>query len=383
MDKEYALVLAGGGTKGAYQVGVWKALKQLNIKVKAITGTSIGSLNAALILQDDLDAMIKLYENIEINDIMSVSNKIDSNKDIFAMSNLKSIAIDYINNKGIENEPLRKTINKYIDIDKIYKSDIDFGLVTYSIKDKVPLQLFKEEIPKDEMVDFLLASSCFPIFKSQKIGKFEFVDGGLYDNTPINMLIKKGYRNIIVVNLDGLGFNKRIVDKNVYLKCISPTEGLGGTFNFNHRKIKNNITLGYLDTMKCFNKLQGNIYYFSFNEFVKMLKEFNLQTIYGLENAAKIYKIKRDKIYKFEEFVQVLIEKHKNAKKEYEKIKKGLLTKDIKQVNNIFNSKLAICLATDIYLDSPMSKKFTYLKNIAQKFTDSVEALLELENYLK
>ena len=37
-EKEYGLVLAGGGTKGAFQIGVWKALKELNIKVKAIAG---------------------------------------------------------------------------------------------------------------------------------------------------------------------------------------------------------------------------------------------------------------------------------------------------------------------------------------------------------
>lgn len=55
MDKEFGLVLAGGGTKGAYEVGVWKALKELNISITAIAGTSIGALNAALILQDDFE----------------------------------------------------------------------------------------------------------------------------------------------------------------------------------------------------------------------------------------------------------------------------------------------------------------------------------------
>ena len=33
-EKEYGLVLAGGGTRGAYQVGAWKALQELNIKLK-------------------------------------------------------------------------------------------------------------------------------------------------------------------------------------------------------------------------------------------------------------------------------------------------------------------------------------------------------------
>ena len=63
MEKEFALVLSGGGTRGAYQVGVWKAIQDLGIKVKAIAGTSIGSLNGALILQGDTDGMIDIYKN--------------------------------------------------------------------------------------------------------------------------------------------------------------------------------------------------------------------------------------------------------------------------------------------------------------------------------
>ena len=43
-----ALVLSGGGAKGSYQLGVWKALRELNIKFDIITGTSVGALNGAL-----------------------------------------------------------------------------------------------------------------------------------------------------------------------------------------------------------------------------------------------------------------------------------------------------------------------------------------------
>ena len=69
-EKEYALVLAGGGTKGAYQVGVWQGLKKLNIKVKAIAGASIGALNGALILQDDFEKMLELYGSVAIKDVI-------------------------------------------------------------------------------------------------------------------------------------------------------------------------------------------------------------------------------------------------------------------------------------------------------------------------
>ena len=41
-----AIALAGGGTKGAYQVGAWKAMRELGIPFDIVTGTSIGSVGA-------------------------------------------------------------------------------------------------------------------------------------------------------------------------------------------------------------------------------------------------------------------------------------------------------------------------------------------------
>lgn len=387
MKKEYALILAGGGTRGAYQVGAWKALKDLEINVKAVMGTSIGSLNGALILQDDVEAMIDLYKNMEITSMMEINEKVDTSRNLFDLKNLKPLLSEYISHKGINNEPLRKTINKYVDVEKIYKSKMDFGLVTYSLDNKAPLQLYKEQISKDEFVDFLLASSCLPIFKAQKIGKSEYVDGAFYDNIPINMAIEKGYKNIIVIDINGTGFNRRLVDKNVYLKVISPKEKLGGTMNFNKDRMKKNMALGYLDTMRSFNKMQGHIYYFYSNEFNKMLEVFNLQVIYGLENAAKIYGLDKYKAYSFEEFIEELIKRHNEAKEKYQNLK--YLSKEKNRIklkeniDRIFNDNLGICFVTDLYLDKPMSKRFDYLRKFIEDYVDSVEAILELESYLK
>ena len=386
-NREYALVLEGGGTKGAYQVGVWKAIKEIGINIVAISGASIGAINGALMLQDDIDKMMDLYENIELKDIMELNGEFDQNKDLFHIRNIRNLAIDYIEKKGIGNAPLKETLQKYIDIEKVYNSSIDFGLITYSPKTKQPVQLFKNDIPKDEMLNYLLASSCFPIFKAQKIGDKEFMDGGLYDNIPINMLIEKGFKNIIVADIAGVGVERKIINKDIYLKRISPNENLGGIFEFNHSKIKNNIMLGYLDTLKCFNKAQGHIFYFPSEEFNKMLEVFNLQTIYGLENAARIYKMNKYKLYTFEEFINELSEKHNKAKNDYELLKKKLHEKSIpvlkENLSKIFDGGMGICFTMDRYMNKPISKKNTYLKKFLQDYFDSMDALLELENYLR
>jgi len=381
MKKEYGLVLAGGGTRGAYQIGVWKALKELGINVKAIAGTSIGALNGALFLQDDFQTTVKLYEQIKIENIMKVEG-INANKNIFNLSNIFNLAADFRKQNGIDNTPLREMIKQYIDMDKLYNSEIDFGLVTYSVTNKTPLQKFKSEIPKEQMEDYLLASACFPIFKPQNIDGEEYFDGGLYDNAPANMLIEKGYKNIIIADIAGLGFSKKTAKKDVYVKVISPSEDLGGSFEFNHEKIINNMKLGYLDTMRTFNKLQGHIYYFRPEEFAKMLDSFNLQTIYGLEYAAEMYKMYKYREYTFEEFIEELSKRHFEAEVMYQKMKKENLIQIGKRLNKLFDKGLGICIAQDLYMDRPASRVSNYLFNFVKDYIVAAKALIEMKNYL-
>lgn len=382
-EKEYGLVLAGGGTRGAYQVGAWKALQELNIKIKGIAGASIGALNGALFLQNDYAMVSKMYETIKINNVMKISG-VDGNKNIFDLSNIFNLASNYRKQNGIDNTPLRKMIEKYIDMDKLYNSPIDFGLVTYSVKSRQPLQKFKNEIAKEEMVNYLLASSCFPIFKPQIINNEEYYDGGLYDSAPTNMLIDKGYKNIILVDIAGVGLSRKLsTNKGIYLKIIRPSEDLGGTFDFNHTRIVNNIKLGYLDTMRAFNKLQGHIYYFKNEEFQKMLEVFNLETIYGLEYAAQIYNMYKYREYTFEEFINELYKRHRDAERRYNKIKNNnYMLKIGKQLKILFEKGLGICIVKDLYMDRPASKLSNYLLNFVKDYRLAAKSLIELKNYI-
>ena len=382
-EKEYGLVLAGGGTRGAYQVGSWKALQELNINIKGIVGASIGALNGALFLQNDYALVSKMYETIKINNIMKVSG-VDGNKNIFDLSNIFNLASNYKKQNGIDNTPLRKMIEKYIDMDKLYNSEIDFGLVTYSVKNRQPLQKFKNEIPKEEMVNYLLASSCFPIFKPQIINNEEYYDGGLYDSAPTNMLIEKGCKNIILVDIAGVGFSRKLTtSKGIYLKTIRPSEDLGGTFEFNHDRIVKNIKLGYLDTKRAFNKLQGHIYYFKNEEFQKMLEIFNLETIYGLEYAAQIYHMYKYREYTFEEFINELYKRHREAEKRYNRIKNNnYMLKIGKQFKILFDKGLGICIVKDLYMDRPSSKLSNYLLNFVKDYRLAAKSLIELKNYI-
>jgi len=385
MKKEYGLVLAGGGTKGAYEVGAWRALKEMNINITAISGASIGAINAALIIQDDFGKLLNIYETINVENIVDVKDKLRNKRNILSPKNVVPLATEYVKLKGFDNKPLREMMEKYLDIDKIYNSSIDFGMTTYSKKNKTSLEVFKEDIPKEEFIDYLLATACFPIFKEQKIGEEEYVDGGYYDNVPINMLTKKGYKNIIVIDISKDGIKRKMISKNTYVKIIRPAEDLGGIFDFDKSRMQKNMTMGYLDTLKAFNKLQGHSYYFTISEFNKLVSTFNLNTLYGLEYAAKIYNIDRYKIYSAEEFLEVVLEKHEKYQNQYNKFRKMFNFKRIisqyKLVMRVINKGFGLCLFMDMLSSEPKYRTNKLLNKFFSDYIIATDAMNELTNY--
>ena len=72
LSREYGLVLEGGGAKGAYQIGAWRALKEAGVRIRGVAGTSVGALNGALICMDDLEQAEKLWKTIAYSKVMDV-----------------------------------------------------------------------------------------------------------------------------------------------------------------------------------------------------------------------------------------------------------------------------------------------------------------------
>ena len=278
---------------------------------------------------------------------------------------------------------------KYIDIDKVYNSPITYGMVTTSAEEKTEaLEVFKEDIPKEQLYDYILASACFPIFKPQKIGEKEYLDGGMCDNVPVNMLLQKGYTNLIVVDISENGRFKKLLNKGACIKIIKPNEKLGGIFDFDKARIQKNMTMGYLDTLKAFNKLQGHYYYFDIKEFDKFLSIFNLRTIYGLELAAKLYDIDVYKIYNYEEFLNELYLKHQRYAKEYNSLILStadirLFIKSPKNMQDILSKGMGLCLFIDLVTLEPKYNNSGIVNKLFTEYKEAGEAMVELLNYMK
>ena len=77
-----AVVLSGGGSKGSYQMGVWKALRKLHYNYEIVTGTSAGALNGALMTQNSYFKGLRLWQKINLKvlfgeDTLELSNNLD------------------------------------------------------------------------------------------------------------------------------------------------------------------------------------------------------------------------------------------------------------------------------------------------------------------
>ena len=100
MNKGVALVLGGGGGKGAYQIGVWKALRELGVErnVTAVTGTSVGALNALLFATGNYELAESIWSNLSTEQILTPKTLSEHLGDIKNMSQaqIKSIILNRI-----------------------------------------------------------------------------------------------------------------------------------------------------------------------------------------------------------------------------------------------------------------------------------------------
>lgn len=294
----YGLVLEGGGAKGAYHVGAYKALKELNIEIGGIAGTSIGAINGAMMVQDDYDLLEKIWYSINSYELFDIDEKAIVDLKHF---NLHEINFSYLlhqskeilNNRGLDTSKIRVLFDTYIDEGKIRNSTIDYGIVTVNLTDKKPVELYKEDIPEGKLTEFLIASANLPAFRIEEVDGKKYLDGGFYNNLPISMLVNKGYTDIIAVRTMAVGIVRKVRNKDVRITYIQPADGSLGSMlealDFNRERADELIKLGYYDTMKVFKKLKGFRYYCvpCEGDFIELLMNFMISNKDRIETVGR------------------------------------------------------------------------------------------------
>ncbi len=317
LSREYGMVLEGGGARGAYQIGAWKALREAGVRIKGIAGTSVGALNGALICMDHVEFAEAIWKTMAYSRVMDVD---DAMMESLRKMDMKALDLYGLLNdarrvfteKGVDITPLKKLIAGCVDEEKIRNSPCEFYVTTYSVTDRKEIDVNMKEVPPGTMKDILLASAFFPGFKSEKLGGKVYMDGGRVNNVPVDVLAKRGYRDILAVRIFGIGVEKPLppeIAGSVSVLQIRPSGNLGGILEFTGKRARRNLLMGYFDIKRFLYGLAGRNYYIDmpYTEayyFDKMMSEMELFRLYAesvmdREETEKLsgYRVYTEKIF--------------------------------------------------------------------------------------
>lgn len=260
--EKWALVLAGGGAKGAYQLGVWEALREIRLEknLVAVSGSSVGALNAALISLGGFDDAKTIWTSIMPKQFLNI------NFDTI-IGPLDTLVKRTLTDGLCSRDGLIWIIDKYLTLDNLAASHIP-AYVCVSGYNSDCIECLNEkpqaeyislnEVTPEDAKSFLLASSAMPyIYPPEIIHGNVYRDGGLADNVPVYPMTSVGADNLIVVKLEP----DDKVDTSLYSKFkevveIVPSREIGdlfdGTLEFNNKNVDFRILLGYYDTLRTF-----------------------------------------------------------------------------------------------------------------------------------
>ena len=265
VPSETALVLGGGGAKGAYEVGAIAALDELGIKAGSVFGTSVGALHAAMYAQGSMDAAAALWDNIRLSDVVSEESLAiaDDAENIFDHpEKLLEFITRYAQKKGVDVSPLMDILHMLIDEDKIRRSGVHLGIVTTRFPSLAMVEKRLEEMETGSLIDWLMASaSCFPIFPMKQVGGDRYIDGGFCDNTPVEMAVRSGARDIVAIDI-GKHRSHTQYDRRPNITYIRTSQPLGGLLTLDSALSSRNRILGYNDVMRAFGRMRGVSYSF-------------------------------------------------------------------------------------------------------------------------
>lgn len=266
--KKVGLALAGGGGKGAYQIGVWEALRETGLEkyITSVSGTSVGGINAVLFAQGDLEKAIKVWDNISHDKILSPKNPFMHPSEPFSF---------------FSREGLVKLIDQNLDMDIFFQDKRNCWLTCVRLGKKGPESISPnsaqystanvdyfnlKKANKETITNIILATSAIPvIFPPVGINGQEFVDGGVPflggDNIPVAPLRVMDKCDIV------LGIHLEPMDEPIVRRDfegtriyeIFPKKSLGSMLDFDPDHARQKRLQGYEETFDLFCNIKKTI----------------------------------------------------------------------------------------------------------------------------
>ena len=320
IPSETALVLGGGGAKGAYEIGVMEALEHLGIRVLSVYGTSIGALNAALYAQGDLALALSVWDSIRLSDVVTPES-IALAEEAEGLFDRPEKMLDFITRnaqkKGVDTTPFSSMLRRCISEDALRKSGVRFGLVATRFPSMSIVEKRLEDMAPGTLHDWLMAScACYPALPMHAIGDQRYIDGGYCDNVPVDMAIQSGAKQIIAVDIGRHRAHAQYARRpNItYIRAAHP---LGGLLAFNPEISRRNRTLGYNDAMRALGHLRGTQYSFDpidaqrlrsrAQDFVVKLTQFESQHGLNRKDASPLFFLLEEELSRGADAVDYLL----------------------------------------------------------------------------
>jgi predicted patatin/cPLA2 family phospholipase len=258
-----ALVISGGGSKGAYAGGVAQYLMQEEGRdYDMFLGTSTGSLLVPHLAAGEIEKIYQVFTNVNQRNIFSINpfNIRKKGNREFVSINFKNTLLQFIKRKRTfgESKALRRHIKTHFTEDEynFIRKTKDDVIVTVSnlSKNRVEYKSIKD-YSYDEFCDWIwISCNYIPFMSLVKKNNFEYADGGLGCVVPIREAILRGATEVdaIVLESESMEYNK-VLGKNPFSLMINL---------FGHlldQVERNDITIGKLAAKNKNVKL--NLYY--------------------------------------------------------------------------------------------------------------------------
>lgn len=282
----YGLVLGGGGGRGSYEIGVWKALMEYSdkIDIRAVSGSSVGALNAAVYACGDIDKAEKLWYDITNERILSnkdideedrnrlfdaLKEKLASIDNPVVKGAIECIGLDAvargmkIKDGFFSRDGLREILEKGQVMEGVSASDMTCYATCLNVEGKPTPERFKlNGMEPSEIEDILMASSAIPVvFPMETIDETKYYDGGFFlggDNVPIKPLYDEGYRRFIAVHLDGRRTASYEDAECIHIYPSVPLGGaIDGMLDFSPEGVRRRLEQGYADARRVLSRYFG------------------------------------------------------------------------------------------------------------------------------
>jgi NTE family protein len=179
LDAPVALVLSGGGAKGAWEAGVAIAFVEHGIPVRVVAGSSAGALNAAMLADGRLDRLESLWQTITREQVYALRSSVVASALLPGFLSL--FAVDRAGSL-FDPAPLRALVTETLDLDRVRRSSVRLLVVTADLARRAPRVFDNATVS----VDALMAAAAVPgAFPPVDVNGERLVDGGLVGRAPI------------------------------------------------------------------------------------------------------------------------------------------------------------------------------------------------------